>query len=117
MRKPVNVIPIIVANGANGRLESETLDDGKIIGMSIFWNDLNNTGFVQASLDCNGAEILPLHPIENFRNRETEYKKGFIPLNEDGGKKYTVNIVSDQAFSAETSFGAVFYYDLENRDC
>ncbi len=118
MNKPINVISLLALSATSSIVESAVLDNGKIIGMSIFKNGLNNTGLVQASLDCNGNEILPLSHIENYRNRDTAYNQGFIPLNLDGGKKYTVKIIADANFTADTPFQAVFYYDVkENQDC
>lgn len=118
MKKPINVIALTASNGTKTVAVTETMDDGNIIGFSIFTPDnMNNPGLVQASLECNGSEILPLHHIKNYRNRETAYHNGYIPINEQGGKRYTVNIVSDVNFTADTKFQAVFYYDLDNKSC
>lgn len=118
MNRPINVISLVAPNAGTSITEAETVDDGKIIGFAIYHNGLNNPGIVNAGLECNGDEILPLHHVDNFRNRETEYSKGYIPVNLEGGKKYTVKIVAEtDAFTADTSFQAIFYYDLNNRGC
>jgi hypothetical protein len=111
MDKVIDVINITAVNDTFGVTEKQVLADGKIIGMSIYHGNLNNVGIVQARLECNGTEIIPMHHIDDFRNRETSFDKGYIPLDLDGGKTYSVQIYSEDKFTADTKLQAVFYYE------
>lgn len=114
MKRPINVINIPVAINTSGNTEKATLDDGKIIGISIYDNGYNATDMVQAGLSCNGDIILPLHAIQNYRNRETQFSDGYIPLPElDGGKSYAVQIYTEGKFNTNANFQAVFVYKNE----
>lgn len=114
MKKPIDVINISVVNNTSGKTERQTLESGTIIGLSIYDGGFSATGLVQAGLSCNGDVILPLHSIKNYRNRETEYGNGYIPLpNLDGGKDYAVQIYVDGKFTADCNFQAVFVYANE----
>lgn len=117
MKKPINIISLSIDNGGTSDTQKSVVDDGKIIGFCIYKTGVNNPGLVQAGLDQNGNEVIPLHTIDNFRNRDTRYPDGYIPVNLDGGVSYTVKIVAEEAFTADTKFQAVFFYDVTAGEC
>lgn len=117
MKRLINIISLTAEIGTSTVSASQSLDSGKIIGVSIYKNGVNNPGFVRAAIkDNSGTDVVPLHHIDDFRNRETAYGQGYMPLQMEGGKKVTVDIQASANFSANTDFEAVFYYE-ESQNC
>ena len=62
---------------------SDTIDftpkNGEIIGVCIYQDDETKTG--QANLvDQNAASIVDMVDLRHWRNRETAYEEGYIPV-------------------------------------
>jgi predicted RecA/RadA family phage recombinase len=108
------VITVEIANGVNSGSGSLTLPEGKIIGVTAFYNGINNPGMVRASIRNNkNFEISKLQHINNYRSREVEYLKDGKPLATTGGQTLKVDVIASQNFTADTEIDFIFIYENE----
>lgn len=91
---------------------------GKIVGCAIYTNDPVNPGIMNAAIyDNNNNELSRPQHIDNYRNREAEYMKGFKPLfvEADGqGMSYQLTGTQNLVNALETQL--ILYYELP-ADC
>lgn len=108
-----DVFSITVLDTTKGKTESQVLEDGATYTRVIAsWANLNNTGLVRCSIkDGSNEFIAKLQAIENFRSREVEFLKDGKPIEIVGGKKVTITIASESAFTDDTEIDFTFVKD------
>jgi hypothetical protein len=114
MKSLVQVLALTVLAGTNSVEKSIKLPEGNIKFVSMFYKDVDaaNTGFVRASIvDTNGEEIVQMHSIKNYRDREAGYHEGKMPIRGIGGNYYTVKIQATAPFSNNFDVETVFTYE------
>ena len=115
------VVNLAVANTENSDEVTFKPIAGKIIGCSIYTGveaSTVNPGIVNAAiLDSNSKEISRLQHIDNYRNREAAYMKGFKPLNiEATGQNMTYQIIATANMTANFETQLILLYALPE-DC
>lgn len=99
--------------GTKTATANAVLEPGNIIGVKCFHKSISEFVRVQIK-DSSDNELSKFTSIENFRDREEEYYKSFRPMYTEGGKKVTVNLISETNFATDTTFDFVFIYDTTN---
>lgn len=107
------VIPLVVETGTTGAKIHQHVPAGRILQAVIFHNDLNNTGFVRASILDSSLHPLSLpQDVRNYRSRETSYFNN-KPLDAKGGQNIYLEITATEPFSANTNFELVLDYEVD----
>lgn len=113
-----HIVPLTVAAGSTSNKERFELPAGKILGCMIYKGELNNTGFVRASIKNVGGEFISeLQHIDNYRSREASYVDGIKPLQIEGGKTYTYEVLATEAFTGDFLTEMIFVYENLNKEC
>lgn len=107
------IISMVVKAGTNGNKVHKLIPNGKVIQSVIFTpTNLNNTGFVRASiLDGSESPLSKLQDIRNYRSRETGYFQN-KPLLINGGQNIHLEVIATEIFSEDTNIELVLDYDV-----
>jgi hypothetical protein len=114
MKSFIQVIQLKVLAGSSSAQETIKLPDGNVKFLAMFYKDVDaaNTGFVRASItDSVGEEVVQMHSIKNYRDREADYHEGKMPVRFKGGSMYTVKIQATANFTTDFPVEVVFVYD------
>lgn len=107
------VIQLVAHHATTGKKEKQFVPAGRIIQAVIFYTDLNNTGFVRASiLDSSQTPLSLPQDVRNYRSRDTSYYQN-KPLDAKGGQDIYFEIQATEEFSANTNFELVLDYEVE----
>lgn len=112
------VFELTVASGTTGDKTDFFLPEGKILGCMVYKGDLNNPGYVRASIKNTGGEFISeLQHIDNYRSREAAYLDGIKPLQIEGGKTYIFEVLATEQFTGDFMSELIFVYENEKQSC
>lgn len=103
MKNRTNVQDLLVDTAVNAYTAKVTFtpEAGTIERVMVSWGaNPDNAGFVRASLkDSSGDYIVQLQSIHNIRSREVQYEKDGIPVNFQGMKPVTFEVIGTEVFN------------------
>ncbi len=114
MKSLTQVISLSVLAGSQNAEKTIKLPEGNVKYLALFYKNLDtvNTGFVRASItDTNGEEVVQMQSIKNYRDRESGYYEGKMPVRFKGGDFYTVKIQATNSFTDDFLVEAIFVYE------
>ncbi len=116
MRKFIQIIPITVLGGTLTKEVDFTFQaNGQPTHCAVYGIDKTNDVLTRASIkDGAGVEIVPMHNINNFRDREADYLAGKMPLDMKGSNRGTFSILLKATDIADRKYELVLIMETEN---
>ena len=116
MRKFIQIVKLNIPSGEVTRDIDVTFQSGGYpTHCAVFGiNKITDVLTKAAIKDGAGVEIVPMHNINNFRDREAGYAEGKMPIDMKGSNRANFSVLLDGTETTQRNYDLVFLMETEN---